>query len=480
MEVAQLPVLHVEARIKSSRDGIIVRTDLIRDEIIKWIVDRFVVLSLGQEINSFEGLKEPHAQAIESIIVTDCIGGNKESGAYRLPQVELDVQVYQLRTASEQEGSQPTQQLEESTDGEEDSAKERVLMLPNKELDGLWESLRFDEPIPTQLLHAISRMGQSSRFTAYGGGLVNRHHSLVLFTQPKQMGHQLEQTNSSMGPSGDRKDQSMSSRGLSQKLAIRLGKQYPKSKLIEINAPALASKFFGESSKLVAKAFENIEALLEEEDDTFVCVFVDEVETLAARRDRALSGNEPFDAVRAVNALLTGLDRLRRHPNVVTLCTSNIVTALDQAFLDRVDIKQYIPHLSNRAIYGIYKECLEELSRHGIIRGATFDVVQVDPTDPQTALQYVDQCAESLELPTFEEMHLNYQTFPHAVPRQLADVALDSVGLSGRTIRRLPALSLVLHSNRCGAPLVRDAIHALRTAIASERQAKAESHTDGK
>lgn len=205
------------------------------------------------------------------------------------------------------------------------------------------------------------------------------------------------------------------------------GSTIPRANLIEINAPALASKFFGESSKLVATAFENIEALLEEEDDAFVCVFVDEVETLAARRDRALSGNEPFDAVRAVNALLTGLDRLRCHPNVVTLCTSNIVTALDQAFLDRVDIKQYIPHLSNRAIYGIYKECLEELSRHGIIRGATFDVVQVDPTDPQTALQYVEQCAESLELPTFEEMHLNYQTFPHAVPRQLADVALDSV-----------------------------------------------------
>lgn len=79
---------------------------------------------------------------------------------------------------------------------------------------------------------------------------------------------------------------------------------------------------------MVAKAFENIEALLEEEDDTFVCVFVDEVETLAAPRDRALSGNEPFDAVRAVNALLTGLDRLRCHSNVVTLCTSNIVTAL--------------------------------------------------------------------------------------------------------------------------------------------------------
>ena len=118
------------------------------------------------------------------------------------------------------------------------------------------------------------------------------------------------------------------SRGLAQKLAIRLGKYYPQSKLVEINAHSLGSKFFGESGKLVGKVFESIESLLEEEEDTFVCVFVDEIETIAARRERALSGNEPFDAVRAVNAVLTGLDKLRSHPNVVVICTSNLVTAL--------------------------------------------------------------------------------------------------------------------------------------------------------
>lgn len=97
--------------------------------------------------------------------------------------------------------------------------------------------------------------------------------------------------------------------------------------MVDINAQALGSKFYGESGKLVGKMFDNIETLLEEE-DTFVCVFIDEIETLAARRERSLSGNEPFDAVRAVNALLTGLDKLRQHPNVVVLCTSNLVTAL--------------------------------------------------------------------------------------------------------------------------------------------------------
>lgn len=235
-----------------------------------------------------------------------------------------------------------------------------------------------------------------------------------------------------------------SSRGLAQKLAIRLGKYYPQSKLVEINAHSLGSKFFSESGKLVGKMFESIESILEEEEDTFVCVFVDEIETLAARREQMISGSEPFDAVRAVNALLTGLDRLRRYPNIVVVCTSNLVGALvgaafrnssspaltcslqDAAFLDRVDIKQFMPHLSVKVIYGIYKDCLEELSRSGIIEGASFDVVQLNPEDPQTPLQYVEKPMEYLMLPTFEEMLLNYQMFPAAVPKKLADLAKES------------------------------------------------------
>lgn len=99
----------------------------------------------------------------------------------------------------------------------------------------------------------------------------------------------------------------------------------------------------------------------------------------------------------------------------------------DPAFLDRVDIKQHIPHLSDRAIYEIYKECLEEMSRREIIEGVTFDVIQVDPQDPQTALQYVEQPAKSLLLPSFDEMILNYQIFPDAVPKLLADAVTASV-----------------------------------------------------
>lgn len=37
-----------------------------------------------------------------------------------------------------------------------------------------------------------------------------------------------------------------------------------------------------------------------------------------------MGGSEPTDAIRAVNAILTQLDALKRHPNVMVLTTSNI------------------------------------------------------------------------------------------------------------------------------------------------------------
>ncbi|GFN15678.1 putative pachytene checkpoint component Pch2 [Aspergillus tubingensis] len=454
VEESQRPILHIEARVKCASDGMIVRTDLVRDEVTEWLHNNFIVMSVDQFINSFGGLSEPHAQALEFILVTECSGGNLESGAYRLQDVQLDVQVYQLRTKSERQSLQKTSALEDSAEAGGGVATARVLALPSIDLEGLWETLDYDQPIQSTLLSAISRMVSFSAHKL-DKWTINWNKLILIW-----------------GPPGTGKTSLC--RGLAQKLAIRLGTDYPQSKLFEINAYSLGSKYFGESSKLVNGMFENIETILQEEEDTFVCLFMDEIETLVARRDRALSSNEPFDAIRAVDAVLTGLDKLKEHSNVIVVCTSNLITALDQAFLDRVDIKQYIPQLSSRPIYNIYKDCLEELSQSGLIGGVSFDVVQVTPDDPQTALQYVEQAAEHLTLPTFDEVLLHYRSFPDAIPTLLANAVFESEGLSGRTVRRLPALSLILYSNgtRCD---IRTAVEALRMGIASEWQAKTEA-----
>lgn len=79
---------------------------------------------------------------------------------------------------------------------------------------------------------------------------------------------------------------------------------------MEVNAHSLFSKWFSESGKLVQKLFGKIEELVEER-DSLVIVLIDEVESLTAARKSALSGSEPSDAIRVVNAVLTQIDKLK-------------------------------------------------------------------------------------------------------------------------------------------------------------------------
>lgn len=95
----------------------------------------------------------------------------------------------------------------------------------------------------------------------------------------------------------------------------------------------------------------------------FICVLIDEVESLAHARTQSMSGNEPSDAIRVVNAVLTQIDQIKRYPNVLILTTSNMTQAIDLAFVDRADIKQFIGLPSIHAIYQIYYTCLQELMR---------------------------------------------------------------------------------------------------------------------
>ena len=113
-------------------------------------------------------------------------------------------------------------------------------------------------------------------------------------------------------------------RAAAQRLAIRLccGPGNPASRfpggalLLEVSAPALFSKWFSESGRAVARLFERVAALANEE-RALVFVLIDEVESLAGSRtgggggggsgsSSSSSGGDPGDAMRAVNALLTG------------------------------------------------------------------------------------------------------------------------------------------------------------------------------
>ncbi|KAL8961502.1 MAG: hypothetical protein Q9193_001950 [Seirophora villosa] len=200
--------------------------------------------------------------------------------------------------------------------------------------------------------------------------------------------------------------------------------------------------------------FAKIEKMLDEEPNIFLCVMVDEIESLAGRRQHSTSGNEPKDSMRAVNALLVALDRLGRHPNVIVFCTSNLIDAIDSAILDRIDVKQYLPGPSTKIRYEIFRRCYLDLLSCSIIVSN-----EQKPRDDEDVLYNAvgDRSLETWDvvsrplmnhnevLPTYEAFELNFRADMESIPCRLWSIAERSTGLSGRVLQRLPVQALAMH-----------------------------------
>ncbi|KAG0199125.1 hypothetical protein BGX33_011872, partial [Mortierella sp. NVP41] len=382
-----LPVLHVEARLAPQ---CAVRYEVMRERIRAFLVSTTPSVSCFQEIDTMRQSEDELVRAfVERIQIGECsgsgsilrnqlrtrrggVGGRETSRPGRLTKddrdrimlcpneslwtaldyeevsvatkdVELSIHVYQLQRqgAVEEFGSAGSGDLDES-----------VMMahhwsLPCEELEGVWDSLIFEERLQVRLLEYV--------------------YTTILFSDRNVNPHLVSWNRVVLlhGPPGTGKTSLC--RGLAQKLAIRLSGRYRYTKLLEINSHSLFSKWFSESGKMVQRMFDQIWSMVDDE-DTFVCVLIDEVESLAAARKSALSGNEPSDSIRVVNALLTQIDRLKKRKNVLILTTSNITEAIDIAFIDRADVKLYIGLPPPQAIYNILASSLNELWRAGIIR----------------------------------------------------------------------------------------------------------------
>ncbi|MCJ1364287.1 T-complex protein 1 subunit beta [Acarospora aff. strigata] len=370
------------------------------------------------------------------------------NASYKLVDVELSVQAYRLHG---KESLKQTGYLGDVKAEKDDVTEEawlagaKVTTLPDKDLDGLWDSLIFEESIPARLLRFVTRMMLLST-SKLDDRIIAWNRLILLY-----------------GPPGTGKTSLC--RALAQQLSIRLGQHYPESKLIEVNSHSLFSKYFSESGKLVGKLFEDIESMLDEVDDTFVVVLIDEVESLTSAREQAALGIEPNDAMRAVNALLTALDRLKHRVNVLVLCTSNLIVAMDSAFMDRVDVKQYVPNPSAKAGYEILRTCYCELVRCGIV--ANVGASEVTGTIQESTQQSQWQIVDTIALPQYPDLLLDYWLHPASAPKRLWSIAERSVGLSARTLRRLPALALALYTDRDPCSMD-EALTALSQAVDDE------------
>ncbi|GMS84895.1 hypothetical protein PENTCL1PPCAC_7070, partial [Pristionchus entomophagus] len=188
-------------------------------------------------------------------------------------------------------------------------------------------------------------------------------------------------------------------KGIAQLSSIILNDKFSKCAMIEVNSHSLFSKWFSESGKLVARLFEQAEEMASD-DSTLLFLLVDEAESLCTRRSSC--GNDPTDSIRAVNALLTQLDKLRRRSNVFALCTSNLGDSLDGALIARSDVSRVVPLPGERALTAIYRSCIQQLIAIGVI----------SPTD-------VDEVMESV----------------------CSTLSSSSLSFSARSIRQIPAVA---------------------------------------
>ncbi|GFR69859.1 pachytene checkpoint 2-like protein [Elysia marginata] len=350
------------------------------------------------------------SQNVHYIALCDVDQLSQEKRAIDLTTCKLQIHIFQVHT--DEAGS-------EELDEENISAASHWL-LPSTHFHGLWESLVYDEAIKSRLLnYATTTLLFSDK--AVDSNIISWNRVVLLH-----------------GPPGTGKTSLC--KALAQKLSIRFSDRYSHGQLVEINSHSLFSKWFSESGKLVMKMFQKIQELIEDP-EALVFVLIDEVESLTAARKSSMSGIEPSDAIRVVNALLTQLDQIKRYPNVLILTTSNITGAVDLAFVDRADIKQYIGPPSQRAIYYIYLSCLKELMRSGII---------------SPAHQLLD--IRALEVTRFMENGATTYSL------KLYNVAGKSMGLSGRTLRKLPFLAHALYLQ--GSPVTLEAyLDALSLAV---------------
>lgn len=156
--------------------------------------------------------------------------------------------------------------------------------------------------------------------------------------------------------------------GLAQKASIRLSQTFTATKLIQIDTSTLFSKWLGESAQKVKEIFSSIVEMCEKSPDHFICVVLDEIESLASSRAESAARMEVHDTIRATNALLQAFDILLEQTNILVIATSNMREMLDQAFISRCDYAFSIDLPSVKARYAILRRSLQTLIHHGIIQ----------------------------------------------------------------------------------------------------------------
>ncbi|KAJ3316922.1 Pachytene checkpoint protein 2 [Blyttiomyces sp. JEL0837] len=243
--------LHVECCLKPTSTA---RIDTIRFHIDEFLRSRGSTVQAYSVINvsTLTGESPFLNEHVETLRISESSFG---MGVVELQGVKLVVHVYQCVDSDEERN-----QLEQNEEPDSANASS-CTSLPSRQMEGLWESLIFDDDILARLLNYVSFS------LLFGERRVDPN--IISFNKVVLL----------HGPPGTGKTSLC--RALAQKLSIRFTDRFSYFTMVEINAHSLFSKFFSESGKLVLKMFQSIKELTSDP-ETFVVVLIDEVESLTA------------------------------------------------------------------------------------------------------------------------------------------------------------------------------------------------------
>jgi hypothetical protein len=144
------PTLHVEVQLSRSVAGNTAVHAVTRKAVAEWLQSNYATAHVGR-LDDFQDIE--NSAIIRSIHVADYTGPNDVTGYYSVAEAKLDVQTYVLRP---EQDTGERRSIKQNGDGE--GAQARIIALPNVVLNEDWDSLVFDDGLPSRVLRCLVRM----------------------------------------------------------------------------------------------------------------------------------------------------------------------------------------------------------------------------------------------------------------------------------------------------------------------------------